>query len=180
MDALFGVVNIPNVVWIDEAGIIVRPAEPGWPGGQHEMPRNMLTSIPKLGRAQTAPQAPEGSRGLAGIAAGRTAGPIPMRYATGSVKGSQSAFALTPEEVVARSQERSPGMSEGAAHFELANHLWRAGSVTSPSAISTNPIGCSPPIGPTSGRRGRWSATSASAATSAALHRRRSRARRGL
>ncbi len=32
MDALFGVVNIPNVVWIDENGVIVRPAEPGWPG----------------------------------------------------------------------------------------------------------------------------------------------------
>jgi hypothetical protein len=31
MDARFGVVNIPNVVWIDETGTIVRPAEPGWP-----------------------------------------------------------------------------------------------------------------------------------------------------
>ncbi len=33
MDALFGVVNIPNVVWIDEGGTLVRPAEPGWPPG---------------------------------------------------------------------------------------------------------------------------------------------------
>ena len=33
MDALFGVVNIPNIVWIDEAGTIVRPAEPGWSPG---------------------------------------------------------------------------------------------------------------------------------------------------
>ena len=32
MAALFGVVNIPNVVWIDEDGMIVRPPEPGWPG----------------------------------------------------------------------------------------------------------------------------------------------------
>jgi hypothetical protein len=38
VDSLFGVVNIPNVVWIDEAGMIVRPAEPGWPGGRHEIP----------------------------------------------------------------------------------------------------------------------------------------------
>ena len=35
MDSLFGVVNIPNVVWVDENGVIVRPAEPGWPPGDH-------------------------------------------------------------------------------------------------------------------------------------------------
>jgi hypothetical protein len=28
---------------------------------------------------------------------------------------------------VARSQPRSPDLSAGAAHFELADHLWRAG-----------------------------------------------------
>jgi hypothetical protein len=32
MEARFGVVNIPNVVWINEYGVIVRPPEPGWPG----------------------------------------------------------------------------------------------------------------------------------------------------
>jgi hypothetical protein len=127
MDALFGVVNIPNVVWIDEAGTIVRPAEPGWPGGQHEMPRNMLTSIPKLGRAQTAPKPADGKPGLAGIAAGQDRKSYPDAIRDWVAKGRQSAYALTAEQVVARSQERSPGMSEGAAHFELANHLWRAG-----------------------------------------------------
>src|SRR6476469_2346714 len=30
-DALFGFVNVPNGVWIDEAGVLVRPAEPAWP-----------------------------------------------------------------------------------------------------------------------------------------------------
>ena len=32
LDEQFGVVNVPNGVWIDESGTIVRPAEPAFPG----------------------------------------------------------------------------------------------------------------------------------------------------
>ncbi|MFN0027413.1 MAG: ResA-like WAxxUGC motif-containing protein, partial [Acidimicrobiales bacterium] len=32
LDAAFGVVNIPNAVWIDEHFRVVRPVEPAWPG----------------------------------------------------------------------------------------------------------------------------------------------------
>ena len=32
VDELFGVVNVPNGVWIDEDGMVVRPAEPAFPG----------------------------------------------------------------------------------------------------------------------------------------------------
>jgi hypothetical protein len=40
-------------------------------------------------------------------------------------KGSDSRYALSPEDVIDRSQARSPAISEAAAHFELAQHLWR-------------------------------------------------------
>ncbi len=32
LDELFGIVNVPSALWIDEAGNIVRPPEPAFPG----------------------------------------------------------------------------------------------------------------------------------------------------
>ena len=69
MDGLFGVVNIPNVVWIDEQGVIVRPAEAGWPDVRQELPDGMMQSRPKLGRAKHAPQRPSRSPGQRAVLA---------------------------------------------------------------------------------------------------------------
>jgi hypothetical protein len=41
--------------------------------------------------------------------------------------GTKSRFAMTPDEVIAASQPRHLDASRGAAHFELANYLWRSG-----------------------------------------------------
>ena len=41
--------------------------------------------------------------------------------------GSASAFAMTADEVIAASEPRGEAESAGAAHFELANHLWQLG-----------------------------------------------------
>jgi hypothetical protein len=131
LDARFGVVNVPNVVWIDEEGTIVRPPEPGWPDARQGFPASMARlreSMPKLGRARTAPPPPEHPAGPLGMLRG---GQDREGYA-GAIrdwveKGAASQYSLTPAEVVARSQPRSPDLSAGAAHFELANHLWRNG-----------------------------------------------------
>jgi hypothetical protein len=128
LDALFGVVNIPNVVWIDEQGTVVRPPEPGWPGGRTELPKTMMGSIPKLGRAPGAPKRSDANANpLAAIAAGQDRDLYPDAIRDWVDKGANSQYALSPAEVVAHSQPRPMSKSEGAAHFELATHLWQTG-----------------------------------------------------
>jgi hypothetical protein len=103
MDARFGVTNIPQVLWIDEESTIVRPPHPASPLPIGETARGMVDLIGGMEDRE--------------------------RYVA-MVKdwvenGSESRYALSPSEVVARSASRSPAISEAAAHFELAQHLWR-------------------------------------------------------
>ena len=105
MDAGFGVVNIPNVVWIDEDGVIVRPAEPGWP---------------------TAPPAAASGR-LGFLSGGQDRAAYADALRNWVANGSASPYYLTPSQVVERSHPRPIEVSQAAAEFELANHLWRAG-----------------------------------------------------
>ena len=126
VDALFGVVNIPAVVWIDEEGTVVRPPHPGWPGPS-SMPAEALRSLPELGRAPAAP-VPEGeATSLASAAGGHDRAAYPDTVRDWVAHGPASRYALTPDEVVARSRPRPLTESAAAAHFELADHLWRTG-----------------------------------------------------
>lgn len=115
LDELYGVVNVPSGIWIDEAGVIVRPPEPAFPGravfAEAELP-------------------PEGRLREVMLEA-RKITTQPARY-MGALRdwaelGSASRYALTPEEVLLRSRERSPEKALAAAHFELGQHLQRAG-----------------------------------------------------
>lgn len=113
---LFGFVNIPNAVWIDEDGIIVRPAEPApapasieRPSGSalsgFEPPQRLMEIMGEAVKIQSSPELYE--RALRDWVAN---GPV-------------SRFALSPEEVIGRSQGRDADGSRGQAHFELAAHL---------------------------------------------------------
>ena len=112
-DDLFGFVNIPMAVWIDEQGTIVRPAESA------SIERSPLRDMdipdglpPRLDRTYREVKA------------------IPDRsddYRAAIVDwaqhGSASRFALSPDEVVQRSQPRGTNEARAAACFELGNHL---------------------------------------------------------
>lgn len=113
---LFGFINIPNAVWIDEGGTIVRPAEAapgpasiprdgGSPFAGLEPPQHLLDILGEAVKIQSTPEAYEAA------------------IRDWVAKGSDSEFALSPEEVIARSQPRNTDAAIGQAHFELAAHL---------------------------------------------------------
>ncbi len=127
LDTLFGVVNIPNVIWIDEHGTIVRPPEPGWPDTRQALPANLIEKLPKMGTAPNAPKRADEADLMGVLAAGQDRTTYADAIRDWADKGADSEYVLSPADVIARSEPRPLTASEGAAHFELANHLWRAG-----------------------------------------------------
>jgi hypothetical protein len=118
LDELLGIVNVPMAVWVDEDGMIVRPAElavtersewadieikDDWP----DAVRDMLEQVKRIPRHD------------------------PDAY-VGALRdwvehGAASRYALTPDEVVARSAPCPIEVAEAAARFELGQHLHHAG-----------------------------------------------------
>ena len=112
----FGVTNIPSSIWIDENGIIVRPAEAAPAPPQ---PTNSADSAPDLSAA------PERLRDMMAEAAKIPSNPEAYHHALHDwvTKGAASEFSLSPEQVIERSRPRSIEVARGHAHFELATAL---------------------------------------------------------
>lgn len=122
-------VNIPNVTWIDEDGVIVRPPEPGWPPGDDypDWLRGFLDERDAAVEARAAEIEDSDPELAAKLRGGQDRDAYPDAIRDWARNGADSSFAMTPDEVLAASQPRGADKSEGAAHFELANHLWTAG-----------------------------------------------------
>ena len=121
----FGITNVPFALWIDESGVIVRPAEVAF--AQHPL-RDASDGVDDQTAAAIA-QMPEKQRA---IVAGMTAQVDRTGRYTDALRdwvanGADSRFVLSPEEVVARSRPRPLEFGMAAAHFELGQHLHRRG-----------------------------------------------------
>ena len=120
VDALFGITNIPSALWIDEAGRIVRPVEPAWPG-----PRDLAGRKAAL-PTDLSPRMAAIMEEAGGIVAW-TADDYADALRDWAEHGAASRFVLPADEVVARSGGRDLEGSAAAAHFALAEHLERDG-----------------------------------------------------
>jgi hypothetical protein len=120
LDELFGVVNVPNGVWIDEDGMIVRPAEPAHPG-----PNPFTESFRSIDVSTLPPDVADMMLEARKIQSDREIYATMLRDWV--EHGAASRYALDPDEVLRRSRVRGEPEARAAAHFELGQHLHRAG-----------------------------------------------------
>jgi hypothetical protein len=116
-DELFGIVNVPSGVWIDERGTIVRPPETAYPRRPAFLDR------------EAPPDATPRQREI--IEANRRLRVDAESYVAALRdwvdRGRASRYALSPDEVVSRSRPRPAEEGRAAAHFELGLELLRLG-----------------------------------------------------
>jgi hypothetical protein len=104
-------------VWVDDQGLIVRPPEPAFPWRPREPTEELLAQLPPLMAEQL-----------------REAQKIkidPDTYVAALrdwvERGSDSEYALNPDEVIARSNPRDEDRGRAAASFELGQRLQHTG-----------------------------------------------------
>nr|MDQ3044486.1 TlpA family protein disulfide reductase [Chloroflexota bacterium] len=117
LDSLLGIVNVPSGIWIDESGTIVRPPETAYPRRPPFLDRPISASTSPLDQVRVA--------ALHGLRIDSDAYIAALR--DWIANGAASRYALSPDEVIARSRPQSKGEATAAAHFALAQHLHLAG-----------------------------------------------------
>ena len=144
--ALFGMTNVPFAIWVDEDGTIVRPAEVAFAPSQPQEGAELSSFLAQL---------PERQRRVVEQMMANTSDRDSYTAALRdwAANGSASRFVLGKSDVIERSRPRPPEFGLAAAHFELAEHLHRAGFPAMPSRTSKKPTGSTPPIGATTARR---------------------------
>jgi tetratricopeptide (TPR) repeat protein len=109
--ALYNMVNVPQAVWIDEAGMIVRPPETA---GAYEAFRALDFSTGKV--PQEAQDASAKTRQIYLEAIGDWV-----------AKGAASAHALSPDQVRSKLNPPDSAIAQAHAHFQLGQFLLRQG-----------------------------------------------------
>ena len=117
LDELYGIVNVPSGVWIDEVGMIVRPPETAYP----QRPAFLDRPVP----VDAAPEVAAHIRELHKLRVESERYLAAVRDWV--ARGAASRYALAPEAVLERSRPRPVGEATAAAHFALGQHLHRAG-----------------------------------------------------
>ncbi len=121
---LFGFTNIPMAVWINEDGVLVRPAEGASiernPMRDMEIPEGLPEALDKMLHAvKDIPDDAEAYRAA---------------IIDWAKNGASSPFALSADEVVERSQPRSDNEARATACFELGDYLRK--TVSQDTAVS--------------------------------------------
>ena len=123
-DELFGIVNVPNAVWIDETGTIVRPAE-GAGVYKNDFKARSKAEFEAL---------PPKLQAMLKVASKIRLGD-PDEYIAAlrdwAARGADSPYALTADEVLARAGDRTAEHARAAACFEIGQELQRRGLGTS-------------------------------------------------
>jgi hypothetical protein len=112
----FGFVNVPNAVWIDEGGTIVRPSHPAH------------VKVSKLREIEVTPDMGYLGEMLTELQKFNVdAATYLDAIRDWAEHGADSRWALTPDQVVDTSRPRPVEHAEAAAAFEIGQHLHRAG-----------------------------------------------------
>jgi tetratricopeptide (TPR) repeat protein len=109
---LYGMVNVPDSVWINEDGVIVRPNEPA---GSTEGFRSMDLATRKMPDEAVKHQRDTRAAYLDGL----------RDWAR---RGAASPWALAPAEVRRRLAGTTPEQALARAYFQLGEYLWEHGN----------------------------------------------------